>query len=376
MIYADYSSTSIYKPQEVIDAMLAVLRGDYGNPSRGAHDMAHKALRLLDESREKVARYFGIKEYWNLGFTPNSSYALNLAIKGSITREDHVISSFWEHNSVLRPLYQTGCSIDFLPPNAEGIPDVSLLPQLLRPHTKAVVINLMSNVTGNILDLNILKEFAKKNNLLLIIDASQYAGIFDLNIGEDFPPTLLAITGHKSLYGPPGVGALIAHKVGSLCPQNAGGTGVHSFAKEHPGTFPDVCEVGTINLPAVAGLAAAVIHMERMMDVSRRLQTFRRTFYQSLRAIDRVSIYGSPQGGAATLSLNIGNMPSQMVSEILNDRYHIATRSGAHCAPLVHEAFDTVEQGMVRFSFGLHTSDSEIACCVQAIREIAKDCLV
>ena len=374
MIYADYSSTSIHKPQEVIDAMLAVLRGDFGNPSRGAHDMAHNALRLLDESREKIARYFGIKEYWNLGFTPNSSYALNLAIKGSIAKEDHVISSFWEHNSVLRPLYQTGCSIDFLPPNAEGIPDLALLPQLLRPHTKAIVINLMSNVTGNALDLNVIKDFAKKKNLLLILDASQYAGVFDLKIGEDFPPTLLAVTGHKSLYGPQGSGALIAHKVESLHPQNAGGTGVHSFAKEHPGTFPDVCEVGTLNLPAIAGLAAAVTHMEGIVDGSRRLQTIRRTFYQSLQAIDRVSIYGSPRGGASTLSVNIGTLPSQTVSEILNDTYHIATRSGAHCAPLLHEAFGTVEQGMLRFSFGLHTTDEEVAACVQAVREIAGKC--
>lgn len=373
MIYADYGATSIHKPIEVIKAVQDVLCGVYGNPSRGAHNAAHAALRLLDESRETLAQYFGLKNYLNLGFTPSSTYALNLAIKGSLTQSDHAITTFWEHNSALRPLYQTGCALSILPKDAAGRPDIRQLPDLLRPNTKALVMNLMSNVTGNVLDIKSVKQFAKEKDLLLILDASQYAGVCSLRLNEDFPRTLVAITGHKSLYGPQGVGALLSHGVHRLRPQNSGGSGVHSFDRVHPDYFPDVCEVGTVNLPGIAGLAAAARCMEKIADGSQRLQTLRRTFYHLLQGIEGVSIYGSLPEGAATLSLNIADMPSQTVSEILNDRYQIATRAGAHCVPLLHEAFGTVQQGMVRFSFGLHSSMEDVRCCAQAVEEIARN---
>lgn len=373
MIYADYSSTSLHKPKVVVEAMQAVLTGEYGNPSRGSHEYAHRALRLLDESRETVAGFFGLENYLQLGFTPSATYALNLAIKGSIRAEDHVITSFWEHNSVLRPLYQTGCDLSILPMDERQRPDLSLLPKFLRKNTKALVLNLMSNVTGNVLDIEEVKSFAKKNGLLLILDASQFAGVFSLKVGSDFPRTLVAITGHKSLYGPPGVGALLAYGVESLQPQNAGGSGVHSFDKAHPSYFPDVCEVGTVNLPAIVGLAAAVQYLATKQGYSRQLETFRRTFYRGIQAIETITIYGTEGQGGATMALNLGNHSSQEIAYLLQERYGIAIRAGAHCAPLLHEAYGTVRQGMLRFSFGLDTSLKEIALCLEALQEITRD---
>lgn len=370
MIYADYSATSIGKPECMAKAMCEVLDGEYGNASRGAHRLALRSLRAIDDARQAVANYFGLSAYWQLGFTPSATYALNLAIKSNLHAEDHAITTLWEHNAVLRPLYQTGASISFLPMQADQTPDAGALESLLQSNTKAIVCNLMSNVTGNILHLEPFKAFAKAHNLLLILDASQYAGQFPLQFNESFPKTLLAITGHKSLYGPMGSGALLAYGISELQPVNTGGSGIHSFDKEFPHCFPDVCEPGTVSLPAIVGLASAVQWLKEQ-DTTTHTQQLRKAFIEGLEQIPHVRYYGTKENGGACVSINIGTLPSDVVAARLDQEFEICVRAGAHCAPLVHKHYGTEKQGMLRFSFGFKSTLQDVEHCLQAIAKIA-----
>lgn len=373
MIYADYSSTSINKPRCVADAMANVVLQNSGNPSRSTNKCAVSSLRNIDSARQSVAKFFGIKEYWNVGFTLNATHSLNIAIKGSLNSKDHAITSFWEHNSVLRPLYQTGTQLTILPKNEIGNPDISLLEQSIKPNTKAIVLNIMSNVSGNMLDLQSIKAIAKKHDLLLILDASQAAGQMNIKVDDSFPRTLIAITGHKSLYGPMGVGALIAYKVNELRPLMSGGTGINSFSKVQPSTFPDVCEAGTVNLPAIMGLKAAIDWnlTQDLDDRYKQLNDIRTYFIRALDGEKNIKLYSANIHGGATVALNIVDSTSQDIAMQLEDKYDILTRAGAHCAPLFHEAYNTVEPGMVRFSFGIATTRQDLDACINAVKELA-----
>lgn len=376
MIYADYSATSINKPQQMINAVICSLERSFGNPSRGSNRLALDALRALDAARKTVADFFHLQKYTNLAFTPGGTYSLNAAIKGIIQESSHVISTVWEHNSVLRPLYQLqqkSVEISFIPVNEAGLLDTNCCENLLRDNTKAIIVNCMSNVTGNIADIPFFKSFAKKHNLALILDASQAAGACPLPLSEDDSNILLAITGHKSLYGPRGIGSLLSFGIDKLSPLITGGSGVHSFNKVHPDYFPDVCEAGTVNLPGAIGLAASLDWLssrDRNADFL-HLKTLRQHFYREAKKINGIRLYGSAENGGAIISLNIKNIPSSEVSFILEDEYDILTRAGAHCAPLLHEAFGTMEQGMVRFSFGLASSKEEVDICLNALDKIA-----
>lgn len=372
MIYADYSSTSIHKPKVVADAVAEAILSNTGNPSRSTNACAMRSLRSVDTARQSLAKFFGVKEYWNVGFTLNSTHSLNLAIKGSICEQDHVITSFWEHNSVLRPLYQVGAELSIMPKDASGNPDTSLLKSLIKPNTKAIVLNMMSNVNGNIIDIEPVKQFAKEHDLLLILDSSQAAGQIDIKLNSSFPRTLLAVTGHKSLYGPMGVGALIAYGVKELRPLMSGGTGINSFNTVQPSCFPDVCEAGTINLPAIMGLKAAVDwNMSQDLNARyKRLRFIRKHFIESLQDVDNVILYSKNLCGGATMCLNIGSATSQETAMKLEDEFAILTRAGAHCAPLFHKEYDTVIPGMVRFSFGATSTDEDVDTCINAVKKI------
>lgn len=377
MIYADYSSTSINKPKCVADAVSETILSNTGNPSRSTNACAMQSLRAVDKARQSVAKFFGLKEYWNVGFTLNSTHSLNLAIKGSLCSQDHVITSFWEHNSVLRPLYQVGAETSILHKDSMGNPDTRFLKSYIKPNTKAIIINIMSNVSGNIIDLEPIKLFAKENDLLLILDASQAAGQMDIKLDESFPRTLLAITGHKSLYGPMGVGALISYKVDKIKPLLSGGTGINSFSIVQPECFPDVCEAGTLNLPAIMGLKSAIDwNMEQdLAQRYKRLKAMRKRLIEELSEEKNITLYSNNLNGGSTIAINIGDNISQDISMKLENQYGILTRAGAHCAPLFHKEYGTETQGMVRFSLGITSSDEDIDACIYAIKKLASQSL-
>ncbi len=377
MIYLDNAATSFIRPPAVVEAVAQALCS-LGNVGRGAHDGSLSAARTVYGCREKLCRFFGGDDPGRVCFTLNATEALNEALFGAISPGDHVISTDLEHNSVLRPLYRLagqGTELSFLAADAQGRVDYGELPRLLRPHTKALVCTHASNLTGNLLDIRRLGAFCREQGLLFIVDASQTAGSLPIDMGAD-GIDLLCFTGHKGLLGPQGTGGLLIGPGIELRPFKTGGTGVQSHLKEQPAAYPARMEAGTLNGHGIAGLSAALDFLEAtgVAAIHKHTTALMRRFYQGVREIPGVTVYGDFRGDrAAIVALNIGDLDSGAVADTLMTDYGIAVRSGAHCAPRMHAALGTSAQGAVRFSFGWFNTEAETDAAVQAVREIAAD---
>lgn len=377
MIYLDNAATTLHKPPCVIDAVVSAMQ-NLGNAGRGANAGSLAAGRVIYDAREALASFFGLDAPERVIFTANSTEALNLAIFGTLTPSDHVISTDLEHNSVLRPLYrlqEAGMGLDFVPADRLGNIDYDAFSRLLRKNTRAVVCTHASNLTGTVLDLARIGRFAHENGLLFIVDASQTAGLLPIDM-QALGIDILCFTGHKSLMGPQGTGVLCIAKGVSVRPLLTGGTGVQSHLPHQPDEYPTRLEAGTRNGHGIAGLLAAV-NFIRETGLSRiyahETQLMRR-FYDGVRTLDGVTVYGdfTQTVRAPIVTLNLASMDCGSVSDILSEEYGIATRSGAHCAPRMHRALGTEQQGAVRFSFGLFNTKEEIGTAIAAVRELAE----
>lgn len=378
MIYLDNAATSYRKPQSVIDAVCAALSG-MGNAGRGAHQAALDASRLAYETRCMLSDLFGGYGAENVAFTSNSTEALNTAISGLFGPEDHVITTALEHNSVLRPLYrleETGMELTIIQADSKGCVDYKEFEKAIQPNTKAIVCTHGSNLTGNLLDIKTIGDIAGKHGLLFIVDASQTAGVFPIDM-RDMQIDALCITGHKSLMAPQGIGALLIRDGLEIRPLKVGGSGIQTYDHEHPKAMPTRLEAGTLNMHGIAGLHAALQHLsETGMDVIREKElSLADKFYRELKDIPGITIYGdySQCERAPIVSLNIRDYDSSQISDILFVDYEIQTRPGGHCAPLMHKALGTVEQGTVRFSFNWFNTEEDVQAAVNAIKELAEE---
>ena len=378
MIYLDNAATTRPKPPGVAEAVVEAMN-HWGNGGRGAHEEALSAARAVYALREKLAGLFGCPRPDHVAFTPNSTHALNIAISGLLGAGDHVISTDWEHNSVLRPLYrleENGGAVSFLPADREGRLDYDRLPALLRRETKAIVCTHASNLTGDMVELKTMADFAKKHGLLLILDASQTAGVFPIHM-EEMGVDVLCFTGHKSLLGPQGTGGLCLRQGLDIRPLAVGGTGVQSFLEHQPQEYPTRLEAGTLNSHGLAGLGAAVdFILETGMDTIRAHETaLARRFYEAVRELPGVRIYGdfTKKDRAPIVALNIGDYDSAEVSDELAERFGIATRPGAHCAPRLHRCLGTEDQGAVRFSWSCFNTEEETDAAAEAVRILTEE---
>lgn len=378
MIYLDNAATSRPKPPGVAAAVTAAMDG-WGNCGRGVHPEALAAARTVYGLREKLAALFGCKRPDHVCFTPNSTMALNIAIGGLLEPGDHVISTDLEHNSVLRPLYRLerqGAELDFVPADSRGKLDYRDFERLLRPNTRAVVCTHASNLTGDLVDIGWVGEFCHAHGLLFLLDASQTAGAFPIDM-ERQHIDVVCFTGHKSLLGPQGTGGLCVREGIDIRPFAIGGTGVQSFLAAQPEEYPTRLEAGTLNSHGLAGLSAAVdFLMETGMDNIRTHETaMARRFYEQVRKIPGVSVYGdhSKAERAPIVTLNIAGADSAEVSDELAERFGIATRPGAHCAPRLHRALGTGEQGAVRFSWSYFNTEDETDAAAEAVRILAEE---
>ena len=378
MIYLDNAATTRPKPPGVAEAVVEAMN-HWGNSGRGAHEEALSAARAVYALREKLAGLFGCPRPDHVVFTPNSTHALNIAISGLLGPGDHVISTDWEHNSVLRPLYrleENGGAVSFLPADREGRLDYDRLPALLRRETKAIVCTHASNLTGDMVELKTMADFAKKHGLLLILDASQTAGVFPIHM-EDMGIDVLCFTGHKSLLGPQGTGGLCFRRGLDIRPLAVGGTGVQSFLEHQPREYPTRLEAGTLNSHGLAGLGAAVdFLLETGMDTIRGHETaLARRFYEAVRETPGVRVYGdfTKRDRAPIVTLNIGDYDSAEVSDELAERFGIATRPGAHCAPRFHRCLGTEDQGAVRFSWSCFNTEEETDAAAEAVRILTEE---
>ena len=378
MIYMDNAATTMHKPKEVIDAVVAAM-SSMGNAGRGVNEASLSASRLIYDTREKLCRLFGAEDPRQIVFTANSTESLNIAIKGILNPGDHVIATMLEHNSVLRPLYEMekkGVRLTIVKSNPEGTLDLADIENAIAPDTKMIVCTNGSNLTGNYIDPEPIGTLAREKGIVFVVDASQTAGVFPIDV-QKMKIDVLCFTGHKGMLGPQGTGGMYVRKGLSVCPLLSGGSGVQTYSKTHPTEMPTALEAGTLNGHGIAGLHAAVEYLEKTgVDTIRaREQDLMWRFYEGVKEIPGVKVYGdfSTKNRCAIVTLNIGDYDSSEVSDELLTEYGISTRSGGHCAPLMHEALGTVEQGAVRFSFSHYNTEEEVDTAIRAIRELAEE---
>lgn len=370
MIYFDNAATTYPKPSVVHDAIAEAL-DLFGNPSRAAHDFALTASRCVEETRRRAASLFHCISPERVAFTKNVTEALNIAITSV---DGHIIATEAAHNSVLRPLYRRG-NFSLAPLDADGRFDVGDIPSLCREDTAAVIVAHASNVTGNVAPVDKIGRFCRDRNILFIVDAAQTAGLLDINM-EAACIDVLCFTGHKSLYGIQGTGGICVGPRFFPRPLIVGGSGSRTFDHEQPGMLPDLLEAGTPNSHGIAALGAG---MKYVMELGTQVLLeqachLSRNFVQGVQDIGGIIFYGDYRAALRmpVVTLNIGAMDSAEVAEELAAEYGIAVRSGAHCSPLIHKRFGTVEQGAVRFSFSHFNTEKEVAIAINALSEIAQ----
>ena len=368
MIYLDNAATSFPKPRQVVNEVVRCITKYCGNPGRSSHRLALAAADKIFETRELIANFLGFDKCENVVLTPNATYALNLVIKGMINERCHCIVSDLEHNSVLRPLYKSiekhGGELsvfDTEKPICEAI-----LP-LIRPDTKVLISTLCSNVTGKILDLNELSKISSRYGLSLILDGSQHLGHARIDLsGVHF--SALCSAGHKSLFGIQGSAFTVINNAELFDTLTEGGSGVDSFSKEMPKLLPERYEAGTLSTPAIASLGAGIkfINEVGIDRIERRLHALTETLHGELMSVQWLDIYGIGNGIA---SFNLRDLPSSYVASEL-DKYGIATRSGFHCAPLIHQRLGTVTRGAVRASLSYFNTEDDIYHLIKALKNI------
>ena len=378
MIYLDNAATTMNKPQTVIDAVVQAMCS-LGNAGRGATSGALDAARTIHGCRAKLACLLGCPRADHVCFTPNSTAALNTVINGVVRPGDRVVTTVLEHNSVLRPLNRLatdqGVTVEHAGCDANGVLDYDELERLVTPGTRAVVVTHASNVTGNAVDVSRVAAIAHAAGALVIVDASQSAGTAHIDMramGLD----VVCFTGHKGLMGPQGTGGLAVAEGIDVAPWAMGGTGVHSFDALQPLEWPTRLEAGTLNGHGIAGLSAGLDFIEAQGGVeaiAAHERALADRFLAGVREIPGIKLYGAfdQPTRSAIVSLNVGDIDSAEISDALMQGWGIATRPGAHCAPLMHRALGTERQGVVRFSFGYFNTDEEVDTAIDALRDLA-----
>lgn len=377
MIYLDNAATTLHKTQQVIDAVVHAMQS-MGNCARGTHEEALDAARTVYDARVRLASLFGCPRVDHVAFTANSTEALNIAINGLIDPGDHVISTDLEHNSVLRPLYRLeaehGAELSFVPADKLGNVDYADFERLMKPNTRAVVCTNASNLTGTVLDIERIAKTAHSHGALVIVDASQTAGCWPIDM-KKMGIDVLCFTGHKGLMGPQGTGGICVKEGIEIRPFKVGGSGVQSYSRTHPAEYPTRLEAGTLNGHGIAGLGAAAkfISETGVENIHAKERSLMLRFYEGVKNIEGVTVYGDfTKDKTAIVALNIRDYESGEVSYELSQGYGIATRPGAHCAPRMHKALGTAEVGAVRFSFSFYNTEEEIDEAVRAVAELAK----
>ena len=376
MIYFDAAATSFLKPPAVKEAVLQAF-DTLGSPGRGGHPLSLAAGRAVFRCRAQLAALFGLADPARVCFAYNATDALSTAIFGLFSPADHVITTALEHNSVLRPLYaleDQGMGLTVLPADREGRIAYEDFPAALRGNTRAVVCTHASNVTGNGLDLARIGAFCRAHGLLFVVDASQSAGVLDIDMQAQ-NIAVLCFTGHKGLFGPQGTGGLCVAPGVDIRPRRVGGSGVHSFDRHHPGDYPTRLEAGTLNAVGIAGLSAGLDFIEQtgLAAIRAREAALARRFYQGIHGLPGVVTYGDMDAPlrTAVVAMNFAGEDAGAVADALAQDYGICTRAGAHCAPRMHEALGTDRQGIVRFSFSYFNTEDEVDTAVRAVRELA-----
>lgn len=369
MIYLDNSASSLHKPQMVKQAVVNALNKYTANPGRSGHKLAQAVAEKVFDAREAVLKFFNANNHQVI-FTKNCTEALNLAILGSLTAGDHVITTMYEHNSVLRPLtflQQHGVEITYL--NCPLSKLAEELETAIKPYTKLIITNAISNVNGEVCELDKVSYIRKAHNIKWLIDGAQASGHIDINL-EKLGADMYAFAGHKGLKSITGVGGLVVKNGVELKPILFGGTGTESANLKQPADIPEGLEAGTIPTISIISLKAGINFLQQnWQQIKAKEKALNNYIYNKLSALKFIHLY-SPKNAKNVFAFNIDDFDSTLVADILNNKFDICVRSGLHCAPLVHKRLGTINQGAVRVSLDYFNSFEEIDRLIFALEKI------
>ena len=378
-LYLDNAATTYPKPPEVYSAVLNYMTNIGANPGRGGHSSSLEGSRVVYKCREALMNFFKFDKPENVIFTSNITASLNILLKSIIKDGWHVITTSMEHNSVLRPLSSINnnknIELDILPCSKEGILDINLFKSTIKSNTKLVVISHSSNVVGSIQPLNEIGRICKENNIYLIIDSAQTAGVIPIDF-YSLSCSALAFTGHKGLLGPQGIGGFLINdelnsEAGTFI---EGGTGSLSDSIIQPDILPDKFESGTLNTPAIAGLLQGIeyINKEGILSIKQKEQELAKLFIEGLNNINSIVIYGTNKidNMTATISINSTLINNSELGFMLDNEYGIMTRTGLHCAPFAHKTIGTFPLGTLRFSFGAFNDKKDVDYTLTSLNKI------
>ncbi len=380
-VYFDNAATSWPKPPEVPLAMVHYLQEVGGSPGRSGHRMSIEASRIVSDTRDAMAELLHVDDPSRIAFTKNSTEALNIAIMGSVRSGDHVITSSMEHNSVMRPLRYlqsqkvieltvVGCS------PATGMIDLDDVRRAIQPNTRLITVLHASNVIGNLMPVQEIGAIARAAGIPFLVDASQTAGAFPINV-ELLHIDLLAFTGHKSLLGPTGTGGLYVREGIELNPLSRGGTGSKSEQEIQPDFMPDKLEAGTLNVVGLAGLgASANFLLKTGVDcITEHERALVARFVDGAKAIPGIRVPGPSdlQQRIGVLSFTLNGISPSKVGLILDQGFGIMTRIGLHCSPAAHRTLGTFPDGTVRFGFSYFNTLEQVDYALDALNKIIRE---
>ncbi len=381
-IYLDNGSTTFPKPQPVADAVYHYMTQSGTNINRGCYNDAYSIEELVYETRQMLCDFFHGPNVRNVVFTKNVTESLNIILKGFLKPGDHVLVSSMEHNAVMRPMVQlqkTGVSFTRIPCTNDGSLCLEQVESLIQKNTKAIVITHASNVCGTVLPIEKVGAICHKHNLKFIVDCAQTAGVYPIHM-EEMHIDALAFTGHKGLLGPQGIGGFILQNemIPLIEPLISGGTGSISHTEEVPDFMPDRFEPGTLNLPGIAGLHAALKWLEEtgISAIRKHELLLTDAFIQGLQKMDpeqkHIRIVGKldAQERTGVVSIQTLNMDTAEAAYELDETYEIMTRVGLHCAPSAHQTLGTYPIGTIRFAFGWFNTQEDVQAALDALQTI------
>jgi len=376
-IYLNNAATSYPKPQSVISAVNAYLNSIPFHSQRTGFDLQQRDI--INDCRTKLAKLINAENQNRIIFTSGATESLNLAIKGLSLDEGHVVTTSMEHNSVLRPLKHLEkdgyIELSIVESDEKGYVSATAIEKHFKKNTKAIVVNHCSNVTGAVLDLESISRITKKNNIIFMVDASQSMGVLDIDV-QKCGIDILVFTGHKSLYGTPGIGGLYIDEDIELKPLKTGGTGIKSELLYQPKEIPLYFEAGTPNMPGIAALNAGLdfIFNTGKATIKNKKEEIITEIYSGLTSIEEVqlqSIFNSefiPQ----IISFNIKGISPNEAGYILENSFGIIIRAGLHCAPLIHKNIGTFPEGSIRVSPSFFTTIEDVHSLINSVQQIRK----
>lgn len=376
IIYLDNAATSWPKPKNVLNAVNeSILR--CGNPGRSGHELSLYSMKAVYSCREAICSFFNFNHPENVVFTYNTTYALNLAIKGLMDDEGEIVISNLEHNSVIRPVTELerqnkGISVKIFDALCEDKDAISNFENAISDKTKLCVITMCSNVTGKIMPYRQIGEICKRKGIKLIFDAAQLAGLYKIDLSS-FYFSAVCFAGHKSLYGIMGTGFCIFSP--SVEPKAViqGGNGAYSLSPYHDMSLPERLESGTCGVPGIIALNEGIKHilLYGQENIAEKCSCLGKRITDALSGMKNITLYGNTKIKVSTVLFNIEGLGSEETAMLLSES-GICVRAGLHCAPLCHEALGTVESGAVRVSVSHFNSGEDIDIFLREVQKITK----